>query len=61
MRVVQYVLRDAAGKVVGVLSMVHDVTGRKMIEAELSESKKFLQTVIEASPNVLNSSMQTAA
>jgi PAS domain S-box-containing protein len=43
-------LRDAAGKVVGVLSMVHDVTGRKMIEAELSESKKFLQTVIEAEP-----------
>jgi PAS domain S-box-containing protein len=41
-------LRDAAGKFVGVLSMVHDVTGRKLIEAELSESKKFLETVIEA-------------
>jgi len=43
-------LRDAAGKVVGVLSMVHDVTGRKLVEAELSESKKFLHTVIEAQP-----------
>jgi two-component system NtrC family sensor kinase len=43
-------LRDAVGKIVGVLSMVHDVTGRKPIEAELSESKKFLQTVIEAQP-----------
>jgi two-component system cell cycle sensor histidine kinase/response regulator CckA len=46
-------LRDAAGKVVGVLSMVHDVTGRKMIEAELSESKMFLQTVIEAQPECI--------
>ena len=43
-------LRDAAGTVVGVLSMVHNVTDRKLIEAELSESKKFLQTVIEAEP-----------
>ncbi|HUI67860.1 MAG TPA: PAS domain S-box protein [Nitrospirota bacterium] len=46
-------LRDAAGKVVGVLSMVHNVTGRKPIEAELSESKKFLQTVIEAQPECI--------
>jgi PAS domain S-box-containing protein len=43
-------LRDSAGKVVGVLSMVHDITGRKLVEAELSESKKFLQAVIEAQP-----------
>jgi len=43
-------LRNAAGKIIGVLSMVHDVTGRKLIEAELSENKKFLQTVIETQP-----------
>jgi two-component system NtrC family sensor kinase len=43
-------LRDAAGKVIGVLSMVHDITGRKQMEAELSKGKKFLQTVIETEP-----------
>ena len=43
-------LRDAAGKVSGVLSLVHDITERKQLERELSESKKYLQTVIDTEP-----------
>ncbi len=43
-------LRDASGKVSGVLSLVHDVTERKQLERELRESKKFLQTVIDTEP-----------
>ncbi len=43
-------LRDEAGKVIGMLSMVHDITIRKQVETELSENKKFLQTVIETEP-----------
>jgi len=43
-------LRDASGKVSGVLSLVHDITSRKQLERELSESKKYLQTVIDTEP-----------
>ena len=43
-------LRDASGKVSGVLSLVHDITERKQLERELSESKKYLQTVIDTEP-----------
>ncbi len=43
-------LRNVAGKVVGVLTMIHDITGRGQVEAELSKSKKFLQALIEMEP-----------
>ena len=43
-------LRDASGKVSGVLSLVHNSTERKQLERELSESKKYLQTVIDTEP-----------
>lgn len=43
-------LRDASGKVTGVLSLVHDITERRQLERELSESKKYLQTVIDTEP-----------
>jgi len=43
-------LHDASGKVNGVLSLVHNSTERKQLERELSESKKYLQTVIDTEP-----------
>ena len=43
-------LRDVSGKVSGVLSLVHDITDRKQLERELSESKTYLQTVIDTEP-----------
>ena len=43
-------LHDASGKVSGVLSLVHNSTERKQLERELSESKKYLQTVIDTEP-----------
>ena len=46
-------LRNAGGKVVGVLTMVHDITGRGQIEAELNRSKKFIQAVVETEPECI--------
>lgn len=43
-------LRDVSGKVSGVLSLVQDITDRKQLERELSESKTYLQTVIDTEP-----------
>lgn len=43
-------LRDASGKVSSVLSLVHDITERKQLERDLSESKKYLQTIIDTEP-----------
>ena len=46
-------LRNAGGKVVGVLTMVHDITGRGQIEAELNRNKKFIQAVVETEPECI--------
>ena len=43
-------LRNASGAVSGVLSLVHDITERRQVERELTESKKYLQTVIDTEP-----------
>ena len=43
-------LRDAAGKGLGVLSMVHDITDRDQVEQELRESRKLFQTIIDSEP-----------
>ena len=46
-------LRNAAGKIVGVLTMVHDITGRGRLEAELNRSKNFIKAVVEAEPECI--------
>ncbi len=43
-------LRDASGNQLGVISMVHDVTGRDTAERELRDSKKLFQTIIDSEP-----------
>ncbi len=44
------VVRDAAGNVTGVLSMVNDISGRDQAEQELQLSRKLLQTIIDSEP-----------
>jgi PAS domain S-box-containing protein len=43
-------LKEANGTVVGVLSMVEDITGRKKAEEEVERSRKVLQTIIDSMP-----------
>ncbi len=43
-------LRDEAGNLRGVISMIHDITGRDETDRELRESRKFLQTIIDTEP-----------
>ena len=43
-------LRDEAGNLRGVISMVHDITGSDETNRELRESRKFLQTIIDTEP-----------
>ena len=43
-------LRDASGAVSSILSLVHDITESQQLEHELSESKRYLQTVIDTEP-----------
>ncbi len=41
---------DEAGELHGVISMIHDITGRDETDRELRESRKFLQTIIDTEP-----------
>jgi two-component system cell cycle sensor histidine kinase/response regulator CckA len=43
-------LRDEAGALRGVISMINDITDRNRAERELRESRKFLQTIIDTEP-----------
>jgi PAS domain S-box-containing protein len=43
-------VRDEAGNLRGLISMIHDITGRDQTDRELRESRKFLQTIIETEP-----------
>ncbi len=43
-------LRDEAGGLRGVISMINDITGRDETDRELRESRKFLQTIIDTEP-----------
>ena len=43
-------LRDEAGELRGVISMINDLTVRDETDRELRESRKFLQTIIDTEP-----------
>jgi two-component system sensor histidine kinase/response regulator len=41
-------LRDSKGNIIGLVGLCHDITDRKIVEAELQESARRLQSIIEA-------------
>jgi PAS domain S-box-containing protein len=43
-------VRDEAGDLRGVISMINDMTGQDETDRELRESRKFLQTIIDTEP-----------
>jgi len=43
-------LRDASGGMSGILSLVHDISGREQAEQELRDSRKLFQTIIDSEP-----------
>jgi two-component system cell cycle sensor histidine kinase/response regulator CckA len=43
-------VRDAAGAVIGMISMINDITDRDQTDRELRENRRFLQTIIDTEP-----------
>jgi two-component system, cell cycle sensor histidine kinase and response regulator CckA len=49
----KFPLRDAEGQITGLVGICRDITARRDAERKLSEERKFLQTLIDAIPDLI--------
>ena len=53
MMTVRFSLRDAGGRIVGMAGIATDVTDRTRAEAALAERERLLETIVQASPDIV--------
>jgi PAS domain S-box-containing protein len=53
MMTVRFTLRDAAGRGVGMAGIATDVTDRTRVEKALAERQRLLETIVQASPDIV--------
>lgn len=49
----KFPLKDTEGQIVGLIGISRDITERREVERKLSEERKFLQTLIDAIPDII--------
>ncbi len=45
--------RDAKGKIIGVVAMIHDITARKQVEEALQKSEQYARSIIDSSLDMI--------
>ncbi len=53
MMTVRFSLRDASGRVLGMAGIATDVTDRTKVETALAERERLLETIVQASPDIV--------